>query len=88
MLLKDIMESAELFASSISDGRGLKNHKNVRPVVELWAIIACLQAFNGFRIAITRSRQTFTDTLGFSILKRMSEIHQFLCIRQTRSAMN
>ena len=78
----------ELLASSISEGSGLEDHTNVSLVDELWAIRACRQAFNGFRVAITRFRQTYNDTLRCSILKRMSKIHQLLCIRQIRSAMN
>ena len=32
--------------------------------------------------------QTFNDTLRCTILKRVSKIHQLLCIRQTRLTMN
>ena len=53
VLLNNIMESAELLPSSISEGRGLKDHTNMCLVDEPWAIITCLQAFNGFKVAIT-----------------------------------
>ena len=59
----------ELLASSISEGSGLEDHTNVGLVDEPWAIIAWCQAFNGFRVAITRLRQTYNDTLRCSILK-------------------
>ena len=62
VFLNDIMESAELLVSSISEGSGLKDHMNVYLVDEAWVIITCLYAFDGFKVAIIRSRQTFNDT--------------------------